>query len=196
MPTAPNLFLVAGLGNPDPEYERTRHNLGFVVADRLAARLGARFKRSKHSALVAEARDADVRIVLAKPVTFMNESGRAVGALARFYKVPAGRIVVVHDELDLPLGTVRVKLGGGTAGHKGLDSIVEALGARGFARVRIGIGKPAAARAGAGHVLSRFRKKEQEEAAIAVETAADAVLAILHEGVASAQTRFNAVSAP
>jgi len=186
-----DLYLVAGLGNPGPEYERTRHNLGFLTADVLAERLGgARFRRSKHQALVAEARDGDVRLVLAKPQTFMNESGRAVAALQRFFKLPIENIIVVHDELDLPFGVVRVKLGGGTAGHNGLNSVASALG-RDFVRVRVGIGRPSGRKDPVDFVLEPFAKREQADVPALVDRAADAVLAVIREGVSLAQTSFN-----
>ena len=183
--------LVAGLGNPGPDYERTRHNLGFRVADELASRLGATFKRSrKHDALVAEARDGDARLLLAKPQTFMNESGRSVASLARYYDVPVDRIIVVHDELDLPFGVVRVKLGGGTAGHNGLGSVARAIGAE-FVRVRIGVGRPPGRKDPTDFVLEPFSKREGADVPAVVGAAADAVLAVVREGVGPAQTQFN-----
>lgn len=183
--------LIAGLGNPGPEYERTRHNIGFRVADELAARLGgARFKRSKNEALVTETRDGETRIVLAKPQTFMNDSGRAVARLARYYDVPADRIVVVHDELDLPFGVVRVKLGGGTAGHNGLGSVAQTIGAD-FVRVRVGIGRPPGRKDPVDFVLEPFGKREEAEVPAIVDRAADAVLTVVREGVGPAQTKFN-----
>jgi len=183
-------WLIAGLGNPGPEYERTRHNLGFRVADELAARLDARFKRSKHQALVAEARDGDTRLVLAKPTTFMNDSGRSVALLARYYDVPPERIVVVHDELDLPFGVVRVKLGGGTAGHNGVHDVASAIGPD-FVRVRIGIGRPPGRKDPVAFVLEPFGKREEAEVPAIVDLGADAVLTVLREGVSAAQTAFN-----
>ena len=185
-----DLHLVAGLGNPGPEYERTRHNLGFLTADLLADRSGARFRRSKHQALVAEGRDGDARLILAKPQTFMNESGRAVAALQRFYKLEPGQIIVVHDELDLPFGTMRVKLGGGTAGHNGLNSVASTIG-RDFVRVRVGIGRPTGRKDPVDFVLEPFIKREQAEVPALVERAADAVLAVIRDGVSLAQTSFN-----
>src|SRR5207245_9968929 len=131
-----------GLGNPGSEYAHPRHNLGVRVVDVLADRLGARLKPAKGMrALVAEARDGDRRVILAKPTTFMNASGQAVSELARYYKVDPQDVVVVHDELDLPVAALKVKLGGGDAGHNGLKDITKALGTNGYARVRIGIGK-------------------------------------------------------
>ena len=187
-----SLSLVAGLGNPGSEYERTRHNLGFLTVDVLAERLRAgKLKRSrKHSALVAEARDGDDRLVLAKPQTFMNLSGRSIASLMNFYKVPLGDVIVVHDELDLPFGVVRVKLGGGTAGHNGLRSIVPAIGSD-FVRVRVGIGRPAGRKDPVDFVLESFSKSEASEVPAIVDRAADAVLSVIHEGVGAAQTEFN-----
>ena len=187
-----SLYLVAGLGNPDSEYEGTRHNIGFPCVDELADRLDAgKFKRSrKHSALVAEGRDGDERLVLAKPQTYMNLSGRSVASLMRFYKVPLERVIVVHDELDLPFGVVRVKLGGGTAGHNGLGSVAEAIGV-GFARVRVGIGRPPGRKDPVDFVLEPFAKREQLEVPAIVDRAADAVLAVVRDGVGAAQTEFN-----
>ena len=183
--------LIVGLGNPGPEYERTRHNLGFLVVDELAGRFGAKkFKRSKHHAAVADARDGDTPLVLAKPQTYMNESGRAVAALSNYYRVPLERTVVVHDELDLPFGTVRVKLGGGTAGHNGVADVVSAIGPD-FARVRLGIGRPAGRKDPVRWVLEPFSKHEGEQVPAIVDRGADAVLAILHEGISAAQTSYN-----
>lgn len=190
-----DLILVAGLGNPDPEYERTRHNLGFLVADELAARLGARFKRSrKHEALVAEARDLETHLVLAKPQTYMNDSGRSVAALLRFYKAPLENVIVVHDELDLPFGVVRVKLGGGAGGHNGVVSVAQAIGPA-FARVRLGIGRPPGRKDPVDFVLEPFRKAEEPDVPALVVAGADAVLAIIRDGVSAAQTAFNRRSA-
>ena len=184
-------YLVAGLGNPGGDYDRTRHNLGFLTADELAGRLGAgRFKRSKHSALVAEARDGDDRLILAKPQTYMNQSGRSVASLMRFYKLPLEDVIVVHDELDLPFGAVRVKLGGGTAGHNGVSSVAGSVGA-GFARVRIGIGRPAGSKDPVDYVLEAFAKREQAEVPAIVDRAADAVLSIVRDGLSAAQTEYN-----
>jgi peptidyl-tRNA hydrolase, PTH1 family len=186
-----DLTLVAGLGNPDPEYERTRHNLGFRVADELASRLDARFKRSKkHEALVAEARHVDARLVLAKPQTYMNESGRSIAALSRFYKVPFEKVMVVHDELDLPFGVVRVKLGGGAGGHNGVLSVAQTIGP-GFVRVRLGIGRPPGRKDPVDFVLEPFRKSEEGHVPAIVDAGADAVLMVMREGVSATQTAFN-----
>ncbi len=187
-----SLHLVAGLGNPGSEYDGTRHNIGFPTVDELARRLDAgRFKRSrKHSALLVEARSDEARLILAKPQTYMNVSGRSIASLMRFYKLPLDGVIVVHDELDLPFGVVRVKLGGGTAGHNGLRSVAGSVGDA-FARVRVGIGRPAGRKDPVDFVLERFATREQAEVPAIVDRAADAVLAIVRDGVSAAQTEFN-----
>lgn len=184
-------WLVVGLGNPGAEYERTRHNIGFRVLDKVAADLGARFKRGRASAVVAEARDGETRLVLAKPTTYMNLSGQAVGPLAKYYKVPAERVVVVHDEIDLPFGEVRIKVGGGTAGHNGLRSIVQSLGTNDFVRVRAGVGRPRGRKEAADHVLDAFSKAEEKDLPFLVGDAADAALLIVRHGAERAQNEVN-----
>ena len=135
--------LVVGLGNPGPNYAQTRHNLGFMVADRLAARLGSNFKVHKRSgAEIVTGRLGGRSVVLAKPRCYMNESGRQVGPLAKFYSVPAADVLIIHDELDIDFGQIRLKLGGGEGGHNGLRSVANALGTKDFQRIRIGIGRP------------------------------------------------------
>lgn len=186
-------LLVVGLGNPGPEYRHTRHNAGADVVELLAARAGERLRASgKDLAMTADARLAGHRLALAFPQTYMNESGNAVGRLVRRYGIEDfTALVVVHDELDLPLGRLQVKAGGGLAGHNGLRSIRDHLRSADFTRVRIGIGKPSSAAQGAGHVLSRPSKREGEELAVVIEEAADAVELIAAEGVTAAQTRYN-----
>ena|GEM_PF-41468 len=185
--------LVVGLGNPGPEYEHTRHNAGFRVVEIIAEQLGSRLRAVKGvRALAAEARDGDVRVILAEPTTFMNLSGEAVGALCRYYKVELDDIVVVHDDLDLPLGAVRLKRGGGDGGHNGLKHITRALGSGNYARVRIGIGRPPGRQDTADYVLEPFAKRERDEAEIAIREAADAVLLVVREGVEAAQRHHHA----
>jgi PTH1 family peptidyl-tRNA hydrolase len=182
-----------GLGNPGSEFAGSRHNVGADVIALLAERHGGRLKRGKEHALVAEVRVDDRRLALAFPQTYMNDSGRSVSPLVRRYGITdLARLVVVHDELDLPLGTVRVKAGGGLAGHNGLRSIKAHLHSEAFTRVRIGIGKPPGGKdKGADHVLSAPGKRDREELKVSVEVAADAVECILAEGVPAAQNRFN-----
>ncbi|HET6963982.1 MAG TPA: aminoacyl-tRNA hydrolase [Acidimicrobiales bacterium] len=186
-------LLAVGLGNPGREYAGTRHNAGADVIARLAERHGGTLKRSKDQALVAEVRFEGRRLALAFPQTYMNESGRAVAPLVRRFGIEdVARLVVVHDELDLPLGTVRVKAGGGLAGHNGLRSIKAHLHTDRFSRVRIGIGKPPGGKEqGAEHVLKSPGKKVREELDVSIEIAADAVECILQEGLSVAQNRFN-----
>ena len=188
-------LLVVGLGNPGSEYARTRHNVGAEVVELLAARHGGRLKKGRReNALVDEVRIAGRRVALAVPLTYMNESGQAVGALVRRYEVPPSALVIVHDELDLPPAVLKVKEGGGLAGHNGLRSIKQHLKTDEFLRVRIGVGKPTSKEQGANHVLNRFGKRERAEIEVTIEEAADAVELILNEGVAAAMTRYNARS--
>ena len=164
--------LVAGLGNPGPRYAGTRHNAGFELVERLAERYGATFRTSaRFFGKTAELR-FDGRIVrLLEPHTFMNHSGRAVAALSRYFRCPAEAILVVHDEIDLPPGTVRLKRGGGTGGHRGLEDIVPSLGSRAFSRVRIGVGHPGSASEVIGYVLQRAPAAEQARIDEAIESA-------------------------
>ena len=185
-------WLVVGLGNPGKEFARTRHNVGEEVVAELARRRGDTLKAGADNALVAESRIGDERCVLAFPLTYMNESGQAVGALARRYGIDdPEHIVIVHDELDLPPATVRVKAGGGLAGHNGLRSVAQHLGTQDFLRVRIGVGKPPSKEQGAGHVLSRLPKRQRELFDVAVQEAADAVEVIVLDGVATAMNTYN-----
>lgn len=184
-------LLVVGLGNPGEEYERTRHNVGAETVLTLARRHGARLRPFRSQATTDEVVVGGPRLALGIPLTYVNESGNAVGPLVRRYGVEPERLVIVHDELDLEPGVVRVKAGGGLAGHNGLRSIERHLKTRDFLRVRIGVGKPPDPQRGAAHVLRRFSKSEREEIDIAVEVAADAVEAVLADGADAAMTRFN-----
>lgn len=183
-------LLVAGLGNPGREYARTRHNVGFMVCDELARRHGASF-RSKFSGDLAELRLDGRRIALLKPQTYMNESGRSIGAAGRFFKVPPDRLLVLHDEVDLDPGRLQARLGGGLAGHNGLRSIAQHLKTQEFLRLRIGVGRPERGdpRPVADFVLSPFDELVDVEALVG--KAADAVQTIALEGLEEAQNRFN-----
>ena len=193
-------WLVAGLGNPGPQYVWTRHNVGFMVADELARRAGERFTapRGMH-AEVATTRIGAAGIgvpggealLIVKPRTFMNGSGRAVGPLAEYHRVAPDHVIVVHDELDLDPGRIRLKAGGGDNGHNGLRSVRAHLGTGGFLRVRLGIGRPPGHRAGADHVLGRVPRGEREDLAVTVGRAADAVETIITAGLGAAQNRYN-----
>jgi peptidyl-tRNA hydrolase, PTH1 family len=184
--------LVVGLGNPGPRYAGNRHNVGFLVVDELAARVGGKFKAHKGGAEVLECRLAGRRVALAKPRSFMNVSGGPVVATARFYKVPPDNIVVVHDELDLPYPTIRLKLGGGENGHNGLRSISKSLSTRDYLRVRFGIGRPPGRMDPADFVLRDFSATERKELAVSVDHCADAVEALVGKGLEAAQNLFHA----
>lgn len=185
-------WLIVGLGNPGKEYERSRHNVGAEAVDVLARRCNASLKAGRDRALVAEVTLHAQRCVLAFPTTFMNLSGESVGALVRRYGFgEPGRIVVIHDELDLPPGALRVKVGGGLAGHNGLRSITQHLKTQDYVRIRIGVGKPPSKEQGANHVLSRIPKAEREVLDVAVERAADAADAIVSSGADAAMAQFN-----
>jgi PTH1 family peptidyl-tRNA hydrolase len=183
-------LLVAGLGNPGRGYERTRHNVGWLVADELARRHGGSF-RSKFSGQLSELRVDGDRVALLKPETYMNESGRSISAAARFFKVEPDALLVVHDDVDLEPGRLQARRGGGLAGHNGLRSIAAALGTNDFLRLRIGVGRPGRGdrRSVSDYVLSDFRPDEDAEAL--VQRSADAVETILREGLEVAQARFN-----
>src|SRR5436189_444800 len=188
---APTLdLLVAGLGNPGRAYERTRHNAGWMVVDELAGRTDSSF-RSKFSGKLAEARLDELRLALLKPETFMNESGRSVGAAARYFKVPAELLLVVHDDVDLEPGRLQARVGGGLAGHNGLRSIAQALGTQDFLRLRIGVGRPGRGdqQPVADYVLSPFDPHVDVDELVA--RAADAVELLAAEGLPAAQQRFN-----
>lgn len=185
-------LLVVGLGNPGDEYARTRHNVGAEVVELLARRHGGKLHGSKGRARSDELRIGAKRVALAIPLTYMNDSGEAVAGLMRRLGVEPDQIVIVHDELDLPPAVLRVKVGGGLAGHNGLRSIKQHLHTDEFLRVRIGVGKPPSKEKGADHVLSRVSKRERESMDVTIEEAADAVELIVSDGVDAAMNRYNA----
>ena len=187
-------WLVVGLGNPGPGYAAHRHNVGQLALDELASRIGATFKRHKTNAAVAEGRlgPGGARLVLAKPNSFMNASGGPVSQLLRFYSLAPDRLVVLHDELDIPFDTIKVKVGGGNGGHNGLRDIQSAIGTPDFARVRIGIGRPPGRQDPADFVLSPFAKAEREALPSLLADAADATEQLIAEGLLAAQQRFHA----
>jgi PTH1 family peptidyl-tRNA hydrolase len=185
-------WLIAGLGNPGEKYARTRHNAGAMVVDLLCDRLGVSLKKTRFvAATAAEARSGDASLLLVRPTTFMNESGPPIASVARKRDIPVERVVIVHDEIDLPFGALRLKFGGSTAGHNGLESVVTAFRSRDFSRVRIGVGRPPGRQDPIGYVLSPFASREREDAAVLIEDAADATLALISEGLGSAQDRYN-----
>jgi PTH1 family peptidyl-tRNA hydrolase len=185
-------LLVVGLGNPGPQYAKTRHNVGFMVADLLATRMGAAFKVHKKSgAEIATGRLGHQPVVLAKPRTYMNESGRQVGPLAKFYSVAPADVIVIHDELDIDFGQIRLKLGGGEGGHNGLRSVANALGTKNFQRVRIGIGRPPGRKDPAAFVLESFSVAERAQVPTICEMAADATELLIESGLEPAQNQVH-----
>ena len=188
-------WLVVGLGNPGPAYAGHRHNVGFQVLHLLAERVGGRFKAHKGRADVVEGRLVGAPVVLGKPKSYMNESGGPVASLRSFYTVPVERIIVVHDELDIPFGAVRLKRGGGDNGHNGLRSLTSSLGSRDYLRVRVGIGRPPGRQDPAAFVLKDFSSVERRELPFHVDRAADAVEALLTGPLEAAQNVFHADTA-
>ena len=188
------LFVVVGLGNPGPDYAGNRHNVGQMVLDELARRMGSSFRRHKTPTEVAEGRTSPggPRLVLAKPRSFMNTSGGPISAVLRFYDVAPDRLIVVHDELDIPFDVVRLKSGGGHGGHNGLRDIIKAVGTPDFTRVRVGVGRPPGRQDPADFVLHDFSSTERRALPLLVDRAADAVESIVADGLVSAQQRFHA----
>jgi peptidyl-tRNA hydrolase, PTH1 family len=184
-------WLIAGLGNPGPQYAGNRHNAGYLCCDEIAGDLGVPFKRDKSRAFVATGTLAGASVVLAKPMSFMNASGGSVAALRNFYKIPTERIIVVHDELDLPFGAVRLKLGGGDNGHNGLRSVTAALGSREYHRIRIGIGRPPGRMDPADFVLRDFSPAERKELPEILGRAADSSRILMERGLAVAQNQVH-----
>jgi PTH1 family peptidyl-tRNA hydrolase len=184
-------WLIAGLGNPGPQYAGNRHNVGYLGCDEIASDLGVTFKRDKSRAFVATGTMADANVVLAKPMSFMNLSGGPVAAVRNFYKIPIERIIVIHDELDLAFGAVRLKLGGGDNGHNGLRSVTAALGSREYHRIRIGIGRPPGRMDPADFVLRDFSAAERKELPEILGRAADSVRILMERGLAVAQNEMH-----
>jgi len=187
-------WLVVGLGNPGPRYERTRHNIGQLVVDELADRRREAFRAHRANARVAEtwSRPGGARLILAKPNSFMNVSGGPVSGLASYYRVDPDHVVVVHDELDIPFDTIRLKTGGGHGGHNGVRDVAKALGTPDFPRVRVGVGRPPGSKDPADWVLEEFGAADRKSLPILVSDAADAVEQLVEEGLLPAQQRFHA----
>jgi peptidyl-tRNA hydrolase, PTH1 family len=184
-------WLIVGLGNPGPEYAGNRHNFGYLVVELLAQRSGGRFKRHKTRADVVEGRLGPARAVLAKPTTYMNESGGQVAALKNFFDVPLDHVVIVHDELDLERGVVRLKVGGGDNGHNGLRSITKSLGTNEYVRVRVGLGRPPGRMDAAAFVLKDVPAAERADLGVQIELAADVVESLVTQGVSATQNAFH-----
>jgi peptidyl-tRNA hydrolase, PTH1 family len=185
------MYLVVGLGNPGDEYQDNRHNLGFKVVDELRARARGPLSRAKFGAELCEVTLAGERVLLCKPMEFMNLSGQAVARVASFWKIPAADLIVVHDELDLPFGRLKLGAGGGHGGHNGVRSMLADLGSAEFARVRVGVGRPAGGRDSADYLLSNFSRAEDKDLPALVAQAADAIETIVGQGLPTAMNRFN-----
>ncbi|MFH1390334.1 MAG: aminoacyl-tRNA hydrolase [Candidatus Margulisiibacteriota bacterium] len=186
------MFLIVGLGNPGEEYARTRHNLGFMVVEEIAARLKISSFKTKHRSFVADGQIGDHKVVLVQPQTYMNNSGQAAQELLAWHKIPPTRMIVIYDDVDLEAGMVRVRESGSAGGHHGIESVMSSLNSGSFIRVRVGIGRPTISGDVASYVLGQITKDQQELLALAVEAAADAVFEIISHGPASAMNKFNA----
>ena len=186
-----NVYLIAGLGNPGRQYKNNRHNVGFMVADALAEKLGIEFTRMQNKAMVTKGEHAGKRVILAKPRTYMNLSGQSIGALSRYYKVPQENVLIVFDDADLPFERLRLKPEGGSSGHNGMKSIIKSFGTEEFPRLRVGIGRPPGKMQTPSYVLQDFSKEEAEPLAWVVDRASDAVLTFISEGIVTAMNQFN-----
>ena len=184
-------FLIAGLGNPGRQYQNNRHNVGFMALDELSRRLQTSFGRLEHKALVSKVEYQDHGVILAKPQTFMNLSGQAVSGLQRFYKIALENLLVVYDDVDLSLGTLRLRPSGGSAGQKGVASIINRLGSQDFPRLRIGIGRPPGRMGAAAYVLKDFSNEDREILDVVLQRASDAILEFVATGLESAMNKYN-----
>ena len=190
--TTPVSFIIAGLGNPGQQYQKTRHNVGFVAVDYIAAKLGVKIDRAKFHALTCEARIGEVRVLLMKPETFMNNSGVAIGEAAAFYKISPDRVLVLHDEISFDVGKIRIRRKGSAGGHNGLKSIIARLGSDAFPRIKMGVGAPPHPDYDmADWVLGSFKNQDAVDIDAAAKRAWEAVEAIITEGVEKSQSRFN-----
>lgn len=183
--------MIVGLGNPGPEYRHTRHNFGFLALDELAKELNIQVKRLKFKAMIGEGKFADSKVVLVKPMTFMNESGKAVAPLLRYFKVPLSNLLVIHDDLDLPFGVLRLRPGGGTSGQRGMASIINQLGTQEFPRMRLGISRPPGQMDPVDYVLKNFLPSEAELLAMVLRTAVEASQTFIAEGLTKTMNKYN-----
>lgn len=184
-------YLIVGLGNPGREYRETRHNIGFMLIDRLSVRLNARMRRMQSKALVGSVMHGGAKLILAKPQTFMNLSGQAIQGLVRFYKIPLENLIVAHDDLDLPFGTLRLRPGGGAGGQKGIRSTIQQLGTQDFPRLRLGIGRPPGRMDAAAYVLQSFSSGDEQILSETLDLAADAALTFIKDGIEKAMNEYN-----
>jgi PTH1 family peptidyl-tRNA hydrolase len=190
------IYLLVGLGNPGREYHDTRHNIGFMLIDRLAVRLNVSMTRYQERALVAQGTYRDCKVILAKPQTYMNLSGQSVSGLLKFYKIPFTNLIVAHDDLDLPFGSLRLRPGGGSAGQKGVASIIQSIGTQEFPRLRLGIGRPPSVKGGADYVLRPFSNSEMIDLSIVLDKAAEAAFTFVAEGLDMSMNKFNGIVDP
>ena len=184
-------YLIVGLGNPGKEHRNNRHNIGFMVVDAVAKKIGVEFTRVQSKALVTKGEYDGYRLILAKPQTFMNLSGQAVGALARFYKLKQENILIIFDDVDLPLETLRLRPEGGSSGQKGMKSIIQALGVQEFPRLRVGIGRPPGKMQTPDYVLQNFSKQEEDVLPFVLDRASEAVLKFVADGIEEAMNTYN-----
>ncbi|OGO14786.1 MAG: aminoacyl-tRNA hydrolase [Chloroflexi bacterium RBG_16_48_8] len=189
--TATSPYLIVGLGNPGRRFREDRHNIGFMVLDRILTRLDLTFSRSQQNALVADGKMDEHKVIFAKPQTFMNNVGKAVAPLLRYYRIPLKNLLVIFDDLDLPLGTIRIRPQGGSGGHRGMQSILRYLGLENFPRMRLGIGRPPGQMDPAAYVLQSFSKNEMDIVHIILEKAMDSIEVYIRDGIEAAMTRFN-----
>jgi PTH1 family peptidyl-tRNA hydrolase len=191
--SANQMFLIVGLGNPGRQYKNNRHNVGFMFIDSLTSHLNTTINRMESKALIAKSDYLNQRLIIAKPQTFMNLSGQAVGSLARFYKVPLENLLVAYDDIDLPFGSLRLRSDGGSGGHNGMKSIIERLGQSNFPRLRIGVSRPPGSMEAADYVLQDFTVKEKEELAWLLDRAVDAALCYISQGIDQAMNQYNSI---
>ena len=184
-------YLIAGFGNPGREYRNTRHNVGFRLIDSVVSEFNTKLTKVQFKAMTGTIELDNSRIILAKPQTFMNLSGQAVAALMRFYKIPLDKVLVAHDDIDLPLGTIRIRPGGGSGGQKGLASTIEKLGTQDFPRMRIGIGRPSGSQEAAGYVLQEFSNSDEKVLQDVLPQAVEAIKVFIADGLEAAMTRYN-----
>ena len=185
------MILIAGLGNPGKEYENTRHNVGFLTIDKIAEDVGVKITKKGFQSLYNLGQFEESKILLLKPQTYMNNCGNALREAREFYKIDTDKIIVIHDEIDLPLGRIKLKKDGGSAGHNGIKSIIQNIGSDNFARVRVGVGKPYDKNNVIKHVLSGFSKEERQQLPEVIESARDSVFAIIINGIEKAMNEFN-----
>jgi PTH1 family peptidyl-tRNA hydrolase len=191
LPTTSTNFLIAGLGNPGRQYQSNRHNIGFMLLNRLAERLDTTFSRMESKALVTKAKHNDHSIILAKPQTYMNLSGQSVASLVKFYKIPLENLMVVYDDVDLPFGRIRIRPSGGSAGQKGIASIIERLGTKDFPRLRLGVGRPPGTKGAASYVLKNFTGEDADFLPHVLDRAGDAVFTFVTDDLETAMNRYN-----